>query len=42
MADTDGKKQFWPDSKVDAWAAFVVFTALLLGAIHFVAGGVGS
>jgi hypothetical protein len=35
-------KEHWPDSKVDALAAFVIFTALFLGMIHFVMGGVGS
>jgi hypothetical protein len=36
------RKPRWSDSKVDAVAAFVVFSALLLGMIHFVMGGVGS
>jgi hypothetical protein len=35
-------KARWSDSKADAVAAFVVFTALLLAAVHFVLGGVGS
>jgi hypothetical protein len=36
------QRERWSDSKVDAVAAFVIFAVLLLGAIHFVMGGVGS
>ena len=35
-------KTRWSDSATDAFAALVVFTALLLAAVHFVLGGVGS
>jgi len=40
-ADTD-KPKHWSDRKADTVGVLVIFTAMVLAAVHFISGGLSS